>query len=72
MDKNIARVKELEKWFLTDYMLRLEHIRRCRYLGVVPDETEQSLQEEAYQKEQELRALLKKPPLGEIKNKICI
>ena len=72
MDKNIIRINELMKWFYNDYIFRLEHIRRCKYLGIIPDEDEYSLQKEAYDKEQELRLLTGKPPLGEIKNRFTI
>lgn len=72
MDNRILRIRELKDWFQNEYIFRLEHIRRCRFLGITPDETEQHLQEEAYVKEQELRKLQGKSPLGKIKNKISI
>ena len=48
-------------------MLRLNHINRCKYLGITPDETEYHLQKTAYTVEQALRALQGKPALEEIK-----
>lgn len=68
MNKKLLKISELEKWFLGEYLLRLEHIRRCKYLGLTPDESEYDLQVEAYNKEQELRTLKGKPLLPDIKN----
>ena len=48
MNNNVIRVKQIEDWFLHDYLLRLLHIKRCKYLGITPDETEYALQKEAY------------------------
>lgn len=72
MDKNYIRLTELEKWFTTEYLIRLEHIRRCNYLNIPPDETMYSLQKEAYEKEQEYRQLLGKKPLAKIPEDIFI
>ena len=52
MNNNVIRVKQIEDWFLHDYLLRLLHIKRCKYLGITPDETEYNLQKEAYLLEQ--------------------
>ena len=72
MDKLYKRKIELENWFLTEYLMRLEHIRRCNYLNIQSDETMYSLQKEAYEKEQELRELVGKPALQELTNDIFI
>ena len=68
MNNNVIRVKQIEDWFLHDYILRLLHIKRCKYLGITPDETEYALQKEAYLLEQEYRALKGKKPLDDLKN----
>lgn len=72
MDKKVARMLELEKWFSTEYLLRLEHIRRCKYFNIESDETMYSLQKEAYDKEQEYRKLKGKKPLEDISDGIFI
>lgn len=72
MNAKILRISELEKWFLGEYLLRLEHIRRCKYLGLTPDESEYDLQVEAYNKEQELRELQGKEKLPDIVNYFSI
>lgn len=61
------KIAELTNWLLTDYVMRLNHINRCRYLGITPDETEYHLQKTAYTVEQALRTLQGKPLLEEIK-----
>ena len=61
------KIAELTNWLLSDYVLRLNHINRCKYLGIPPDETEYHLQKTAYTVEQALRALQGKPALEEIK-----
>lgn len=59
--------RDIELWFRTEYLFRLEHVRRCAYLGVMPDETEYEVQKEAYDKEQRLREIAGKPLLQQIK-----
>lgn len=66
------RVRELEYFLFTDYPRRLDHIQRCVYLGITPDEKLYDLQTEAYIKEQEYRLLTGKKPLEEIKTKKII
>lgn len=61
------KIAELTNWLLTDYVLRLNHIHRCEYLGIAPDETEYHLQKTAYTVEQALRKLQGKPLLEDIK-----
>lgn len=61
------KIAELTNWLLTDYVMRLNHINRCKYLGITPDETEYHLQKTAYTVEQALRTLQGKPLLEEIK-----
>lgn len=61
------KIAELTNWLLTDYVMRLNRINRCRYLGITPDETEYHLQKTAYTVEQALRTLQGKPLLEEIK-----
>lgn len=61
------KIAELTNWLLTDYVMRLNHINRCRYLGITPDETEYHLQKTAYTVEQALRKLQGKPLLEDIK-----
>lgn len=72
MDKNYTKLMELEKWFATEYIFRLEHIRRCNYFNIPSDETMYALQKEAYEKEQEYRKLCGKAPLKNIPNEIFI
>lgn len=72
MDKKYKRKVELEEWFKNDYMIRLEHIRRCNYFNIPSDETMYALQKEAYDKEQEYRALVGKKPLEDIPSGIFI
>lgn len=72
MDKTYNRIKELENWFAKEYIFRLEHIRRCNYFNIPSDETMYSLQKEAYEKEQEYRALIGKKPLKDLPNDIFI
>lgn len=67
MDIRLKRLKELEEWFEKEYILRLETIRRHKYLGLRPKENEYDLQVEAYEKEQEIRQLKGLKPLPEIK-----
>ena len=72
MDINYKRLKYLDNWFKTEYLVRLEHIRRCDYFNIKSDETMYELQKEAYEKEQEYRKLIGKKPLDEIPNGIFI
>ena len=72
MDKDYKRLVELMEWFKTDYILRLEHIRRCNYFNIKSDETMYDLQKEAYEKEQEYRKLMGKQPLESIPEGIFI
>lgn len=67
MDIRLKRLKELEKWFSTEYLVRIEAIRRQKFFGLKPEENEYDLQLEAYQKEQEIRSLKGLKPLPEIK-----
>lgn len=72
MDKKLVRIRELEKWFTKEYIIRLEHVRRCNYFNIKADESMYDLQKEAYEKEQEYRALTGKKPLNEIPSGIFI
>ena len=72
MDKKLVRIRELEKWFTKEYIIRLEHVRRCNYFNIKADESMYDLQKEAYEKEQEYRALIGKKPLNEIPSGIFI
>lgn len=64
----MVKLAELEKWLYVEYPKRLQHILRCNYLGITPDESRYELELEAYHKEQEIRKILGKKPLDEIKN----
>jgi len=64
----MSRLVELEKWLYVEYPKRLQHINRCNYLGIKPDETRYALEVEAYEKEQEIRKILGKKPLESLKN----
>ena len=64
----MSKLVELEKWLYVEYPRRLQHILRCNYLGVTPDETRYELELEAYNKEQEIRKILGKKPLENLKN----
>lgn len=72
MNKNYVRALELEKWFTGEYLIRLEHIRRCNFFNIPSDETMYDLQKEAYDKEQEYRILKGKQPLEKIPEGIFI
>ena len=72
MDKKYTRLAELTEWFKTEYIIRLEHIRRCNYFNIKSDETMYDLQKEAYDKEQEYRKLMGKKPLEKISDGIFI
>lgn len=74
MTRNIInhKVLELEKFLYTEYPRRLNHINRCIYLGIKPDEKRIDLEKLAYEKEQELRTLVGKPLLEEINTKNII
>ena len=72
MDVRLKRIKEIETWLKGEYIQRLETIRRYKYLGIKPPESEYSLQVEAYNKEQELRAIKGLDPLPDIKNTFII
>ena len=43
---NSKEIRKLYHWFLNDYPLRLQHIERCRYLGITPDEPKIDLEKE--------------------------
>ena len=68
MDIRLKRIRELEKWFSTEYIVRLETIKRHKFFGFKPSENEYDLQLEAYDKEQEIRSLKGLEPLPEIKS----
>lgn len=72
MNTIYKRIYYLEQWFKGEYIQRLEHIRRCNYLNIKPDESMYDLQKEAYEKEQEYRELTGKPPLEPIPEGIII
>lgn len=62
-----TRIRELENWFRFEYVDRLNRIERFRYLGLPLPETRWELENEAYDKENELRKLEGLSPLPEIK-----
>ena len=62
-----TRIRELENWFRFEYVDRLNRIERFRYLGLPLPETRWELENEAYDKENELRKLEGLTPLPEIK-----
>ena len=66
MDKTILRINELEKWLSVDFVIRMETIRRCRYFGITPPESELALQKEAYAKDREYRRLKNMPNVPEM------
>lgn len=68
----MKELAELEKWLYEEYPRRLQHILRCNYLGITPDESRYQLEVEAYEKEQQIRKILGKKPLDEIKNHVII
>lgn len=57
----------IREWFKNDYLIRLTQIERYRYLGLETEDTRYALELEAYQKEQDLRALLGEPLLPDHK-----
>lgn len=63
----IDRIFEIRAWFEKEYSFRLHHIQRCKYLGIKPEYDLYELEKEAYDKEQELRALQGMEPLDDIK-----
>lgn len=64
----MKELAELERWLYVEYPKRLQHIQRCNYLGIKPDETRYELELEAYKKEQAIRKKLGKKPLDNLKN----
>lgn len=62
-----ARIREIESWFRYEYVDRLNRIERFRYLGLPTEETRWDLENEAYEKENELRKLKGLEPLPELK-----
>lgn len=64
-----TRIREIESWFRYEYVDRLNRIERFRYLGLPLPETRWDLENEAYVKENELRALKGLAPLPELKFK---
>lgn len=60
------KIKKLEHFLYNEYPKRLSHVQRCMYLGVTPDESRHTLEMEAYESEQELRALIGKKQLDVI------
>lgn len=62
-----ARIREIESWFRYEYVDRLNRIERFRYLGLPTKETRWDLENEAYEKENELRKLKGLEPLPELK-----
>lgn len=63
ISKNTKRIEEIEKWFRYEYPARLNTIQRYTYLGIKLPETRYALEMEAYDKENELRALTGKSEL---------
>ena len=63
ISQNNKRKEEIEKWFRYEYPARLNTIQRYTYLGIKLPETRYALEMEAYEKENELRALMGKPEL---------
>lgn len=62
-----SRIRELELWFRTEYVQRILAVQRNTYLGIKGDESRFEVEKEAYEKENELRHLLGKEPLPELK-----
>lgn len=67
---DIKRIEKLENWFRYEYPDRLNKINRYQYLGLKLPETRWNLELEAYDKENELRALkgLDKLPTPKLQN----
>ena len=63
MDKDVIRKRQLERWLTIDYVIRMETIRRCEYLGITPPENKYDLIREAHEKDQEYRSLVGLEPL---------
>lgn len=63
----IREVDEINRWFSTEYIERLNRINRYKYLGLPMLESRYALEMEAYDKENRLRELLGKKPLPEPK-----
>lgn len=72
MDKKILKIRELEHWLTVEFVIRMESIRRCKYLGLDVPEREYELQLEAYEKEQEYRQLKGLKPLPKLKDLFII
>ena len=64
---DVDRIQEIESWFRNEYRNQLDAINRYNYLGIAHEKSRYALEVEAYDKEQELRRLLGKEPLPEIK-----
>ena len=67
--QTIEKIGKIERWFATEYLIRLAKINRYKYLGLNCDETRYALEMEAYKKENELRILKGLEPLPESKYK---
>lgn len=67
MREDHTRIREIESWFRYEYVDRLNRIERFRYLGLPLPETRWDLENEAYEKENELRRLKGLSPLPELK-----
>jgi len=62
----LIEIRELEKWFKTEYIQRNLETRRYKFLGLPLKETLYSLELEAYKKEQRLRELKGEKKLPDI------
>lgn len=62
-NKDLDRIETIQRWFAHEYPYRLQTIARYSYLGIKLPETRYALELEAYEKENELRALTGKEPL---------
>lgn len=67
LNKDTARIREIETWFRYEYVDRLTRIARHQYLGLPLPESRWNLELEAYEKEQKLRQLKGLSPLPELK-----
>ena len=62
---NIDKIRELTLWFRYDYVERYMAIQRAKFLGYDINDNLFSLENEAYDKDNELRTLLGKDKLPE-------
>lgn len=70
--KDLDRIEQLKLWFRYEYPKRLLTVNRYAYLGLPLPETRYTVELEAYNKENELRALEGREPLPELRFKELI